>query len=234
MTPEEAQGSIEGAAAAEPTAASATATSGLTPAMRNVVIVVGAIVATGLLIAAWLFTTGGGAPGASPSTSQSRSPSPSTSPAPTPGPIPGATPTTGSEVQPPSATESPGSGLPPLPAQTPLVTPPLPASGSASGELVEGFPESIMGPAPGSDVLSSSIATEGETMQVTLVARTDAPADDIRDHYRQQWAALGLTESVSAGADAAYIDSFTSLTLAFSPASGTGTIYMVYGVFRTS
>ena len=71
-------------------------------------------------------------------------------------------------------------------------------------------------------------------MQVTLVARSDASADDIRTYYEQKWASLGLAASGVADGTTSYSDSLTSLSLAFSPASGTGTIYMIYGVFRTS
>jgi hypothetical protein len=121
-----------------------------------------------------------------------------------------------------------------VPAPAPLAAAPLPDSGSASGELVAGFPASVIGPTADSDVLSSSIATEGDTMQVTLVARTDTSTDDIRTHYAQHWAGLGLAPSDSEGAGSAYADAYTSLSLAFSPDSGTGTVYMIHAVFRTN
>jgi hypothetical protein len=92
-----------------------------------------------------------------------------------------------------------------------------------------------MGPAPASDVLESSIATEGSTMQVTLVARTDSPADDVRAHYRGLWSQLGLMESAGAApGDVTFSNAHSSLSLAFASASGTGTVYMIYGVLRTS
>ncbi len=61
-------------------------------------------------------------------------------------------------------------------------------------------------------------------------------ADDIREHYRPLWAELGPDGGPHRRwiADVAYPIAFTSLTLAFTPASGTGTVYMVFGVFRTS
>ncbi|HKP06165.1 MAG TPA: hypothetical protein VJU58_02830, partial [Microbacterium sp.] len=150
-------------------------------------------------------------------------------------PVPGATPTTGSEVPDPDPAPSSRAetGLPPIPAPAPLVALPLPRSGSESGALVAGFPDTIVGPVPGSDVLESSIATEGRTMQVTLVARTDSSAEDVRAHYRDHWARLGLTESVGAAeGDVAFSDMHSSLSVAFTPASGTGTVYLVYGVLR--
>jgi hypothetical protein len=116
----------------------------------------------------------------------------------------------------------------------PLVKAPLPASASANGRLVKGFPTAIMGPAPESDILSSSIATQGDTMQVTLVARTDASEKEVTEHYRALWSKLGLTEAASSAgsADLAYSDQYSSLSLAFTTA-GTGTVYQVFGVLRT-
>lgn len=201
---------------------------GLTPAMRTVLWIVGALVVAGLATTIWLFATGGG-----PGTAAS---DPGSGPAATPtrGPIPGATPTTGSEVQTPDPTASAADRLPPRADATPLVTEPLPASGSAKGELVRGFPVDAMGPAPDSEALESSIATEGATMQVTLVARADSSAADLRAYYRTLWSGLGLAATESGDGSMTYSDGFSSLSLAFSPASGTGTVYMIFGVFRTS
>lgn len=219
-------------AAAESAAAASGERTRLTRGMRRVLWAVGAVVAAGLIGAIWLLTTGGG--GASPAGDDGANPDTGGTPQPTAaqGPLPGATPTTGSEVQPPDPSASPSDRLPPPPAPTPLVDAPLPPSASASGKLVDGFPTDVMGPARVSDVLQSAIATEGDTMQVTLVARTDAKPDEVREHYRALWSGLGLAGA--SGADVAYSDALSSITLAFSPGSGTGTLYTVYGVFRTS
>jgi len=221
-------------AASDAHAESRASTRGLTPAMRTTLIVAAVLLVAALVLWFTLPSSPGQSalPGAGPTTSAT--PQTPDSIATTPGPLPGATPTTGSEVEPPSPTPAADSGLPPLPAQTPLVADPLPRSASATSELVDGLPIPVMGPASDSDVISSSIATEGQTMQVTLIARTDAPADDVRAHYRDQWTKLGLAASGAEGADVASSDSFTSLSLAFSSTSGTGTLYTVYGVFRTS
>lgn len=205
----------------------------LTPAMRWVLIGVGTLVVVGVVVAIWLMTLGPGAglAGATPT----RTPTP-TSISAAPGPVPGATPTTGSEVKSPDSEDSttPFDGLPPLPTPTALVEAPLPATAAAEGSLVKGFPELAAGPSGGSDVLNSSIASEGDTMQVTLVARTDASADDVRAHYRDTWSRLGLTETASTdGTATTFGDTYTSLSLAFTPASGTGTVYVIYGVLRT-
>jgi len=225
----EEQGTPEAGPSENTGTSSGTTTRGLTPAMRTVLWVVAGTVLLGIAVAVWLLVTAPGS-GAAPDP-ESGATSGAT---PTHGAIPGATPTTGSEVQPPDSAATPSDRLPPLPESSPLVSDPLPASGSASGELVTGFPADLMGPAPDSQVLESSIATEGSTMQVTLVARTDAAADDVREHYRALWAGLGLIATAGEEGTVAYSDSFSSLSLAFSPSSGTGTVYMIFGVFRTS
>lgn len=198
-------------------------TTRLTPAMRRVLWLVGGVVAIALVVAVWLATAGRGGDTA---------PTPSATP--TAGPLPGATPTTGSEVQDPAAGRPDLGRIPPLPVATPLVSAPLPESATANRKLVGGFPAKIMGPAPDSDIVSSAIATEGSTMQVTLVARTDASPESIVAHYRDVWAQLGLIDQgTTNGNGAAYASPHTSLTLAFSPESGTGTVYTILGSFRT-
>lgn len=195
---------------------------GLSRGMKLTLWIVGGIVAAGIVVALVLLLAPPGGP---------ESGSPSTTP--TVGPDPDATPVDGSEVQPPDPTATAGAGLPPRQPDEPLVTAPLPESASADGELVDGFPADIMGPTDDSDVLSSSIATEGDTMQVTLVARTDASEEDVTQHFRALWTDLGLSDAGPSGSAAlSYGDSLSSLTLAFTPASGTGTVYMVYGVLR--
>ncbi|WP_019180096.1 hypothetical protein [Microbacterium yannicii] len=202
----------------------------LTPAMRAVVLVVIVLAVAGIAVSLWLFAA------SSADRNTAAAPAPSASAPVTQGPVPGATPATGSEVQEPEpGGAAPGSGgLPPVSNPTPLVAPPLPESASADGSLVPGYPDEIAGPSPSSDVLSSSIAVDGGTMQVTLVARTTATAEEVNAAFREPWAELGLAETASAGdSSMTFADGFTSLSLAFSPVSGTGTVYMIYGVFRT-
>ncbi|UJP08876.1 hypothetical protein L2X99_10275 [Microbacterium sp. KUDC0406] len=149
--------------------------------------------------------------------------------APSPGPSPDATPGTGSEVLPPSAT--PGTGLPPLKKADPLVSAPLPATGSQNGALVKGFPTRILGPMKGSTVISSSIATEGKRMQVTLIAVAPKAEKDIAAHYGELWAGLGLQRGTTADGTVQYTGSYESVTLAIEP-SGTGNRYTLFGTFR--
>lgn len=210
----------------------------MTPAMRRTVLVVGGVVVLGLAVALWFAFNGAGGgtngtgtgsdPNTGPSASNSSSGQPSA------GPVPGASPTTGSEVLPPS--EGGSDHLPPRTPATPLVTAPLPESASLSGGLVAGFPVNIIGPVAGSTVLESSVATEASTMQATLTARTDASPEEVATHYATAWAELGLNGSSQGSGSAtvlSYTGAYESISLAFSSGSGTGTVYMIYSVFRT-
>jgi hypothetical protein len=114
----------------------------------------------------------------------------------------------------------------------PLVSAPLPASGTKSGGLVAGFPTRIMGPAARTTVVSSSIATDGRVMQVSLVGRSSASPADIRAHYALLWASLGLVSQQTTDGTTAFRGPYDSVTLSFTP-SGTGTHYTVFGVFHT-
>lgn len=197
---------------------------GLSRPMRITLWSVGAVVVTGMLIAlAFALAPSAAGPGATPSIEAS----------PTRGPDPEGTPVAGTEVPPPDGSAADPHRLPSSEASDPLVTAPLPSSASAQGSLVEGFPADIMGPTADSDVVSSSIATEDDTMQVTLVARTDRPEEDVRAHFRSVWTSLGLAADPNdQGASLAFGDGANSLSLAFAAASGTGTVYTIYGVFR--
>lgn len=206
----------------------------LTPAMRRVLWLTGGIVAVALAAAVWLWAAGAGGDAGPGVASPVETPAATPEPTPTRGPLPGAAPTTGSEVQAPAPDQPDPGRIPPLPETTPLVGAPLPAAGSAEGELVEGFPADVMGPTLDSDVVSSAIAIEGGAMQVTLVARTDASPDGVRAHYREAWAAIGLiAHGATDAAGLSYTGRMASLTLAFAAESGTGTIYTILGSFRT-
>lgn len=195
----------------------------MTPGMKITIAVVGVLVVAGVVAAIALTGMGQTGSGHEASTATPRS---------TSGPLPGATPTSGSEVPPPPAT--PLSAMPPASPRgaTPLISAPLPASGTAEGGLVDGFPAEIAGPSASSTVRSSSIATQDTVMQATLSAVSSVSQDDVRAEYRTRWAAAGLQEQQTADGTMTFTGPYESLTLSFGSA-GTGTLYAVYGVFRT-
>ena len=192
----------------------------LTTPMRWTLAAVAVVVVAGSVSAGWMLTAGEPASTAPPSAA----------PAVTPGPLPDATPVPGSEVQDPDPAAAPYAGVPPLPTPTPLVGAPLPPGASADGALVEGFPAAVAGPLTGADIVTSSVAVDGEVVQAALTARTDATADEVRADYAARWTALGLAD---AGTADAFADPFSSVMLAFAAGSGTGTVYTVYAVLRT-
>lgn len=196
----------------------------VTATMWWVIAGVAVVVVAGLAWAAWTMTlTGQDSTAAGGEASASRPPI---------GPSPNATPVDGSEVTTPAPHQSDPARLPQLTPPTPLVTAPLPANAAQQGGLVEGFPVPLAEPAAGSDVIDSSISTDGSTMQAALNARTVQSSAAISDHYRVVWGGLGLTPATSEGDAISYADRFTSVTLAFRD-TGTGTVYTLYATLRT-
>jgi len=226
-------------------------TSALTAAMKIVIAVVAVLVVAGVITVSALLS-GGAAPKAGGATTQSATadssgqgtgssgqdagtggtakPGATASTAPTVGPLPQATPTTGSEVLPPTAT--PITKLPKITPQPPLVAAPLPKTASKTNGIVKGFPKDIMGPAAKSTVLSSSVATEKTTMQVSLVATTTESQKSVQKHYEKLWSSLGLRAGTASDGTITYVGPHESLALSFGT-TGTGNRYTIYGVFRT-
>jgi hypothetical protein len=205
-------------------------TSALNPAMRRVLIIVGIVVAISIGVAVWFLT----APSRDGETGAGADPQPSFSSSVTQGPIPGGIPTSGSEVQDPDPSAPPLDRLPSRAPAAPLVPSPFPDAGRGMQNLVDGFPTNVMGPVSGSDIVENSIATEGTTMQVTLVARSEMTQQEISDYYSTLWSSLGLGQQSTSDSVLGFASSFESLSLAFVPSSGTGTVYMIYGTFRAA
>ena len=115
-----------------------------------------------------------------------RAPSRSSRPSPSPSGLPGLS--TGTEAR-----------------QAP-VSQPLPTQASADGTLVHGYPASVLPPARGSTIETSSVSPTGRRLQVALNARTGQGAGGVLLFYRQTLTALGFTEdnvSATAGNQAA-------------------------------
>lgn len=161
-------------------------------------------------------TTAGTAPvGASATPAPSLSPAPARGPSSTPHPTgpatpgaepPSGTPTTGSSPAPADAApgdEAPGdeltaTGPSTLPPSKPLPDPvslPFPASASAVGKLVEGFPTRVVPQAPHSTITNSSVAAEGSRLQVTLSAESTLAVVDVLDFYRTELAKIGMLDA---------------------------------------
>ncbi len=182
------------------------------------------------------------APSPSPSSSPEEPSAPGTAPTADPpqtgpGPVAGASPVPGSEVLDPDAGAA-TEGVPPLVPDPALVSRPLPGDAAAEGVLVAGFPSDVAGPAEGDTVVSSSVASDADTMQATLTARSEREPAGIRTHFERLWASRGLAPEVTAAADAGgspdqltYRTDTAAVTLA-TRSTGTGTVYSVFAVLR--
>lgn len=183
---------------------------------------------------------------AQPSTpgSADQAPTPERTPVPTPGaggadgaastPAPTAGKRYATEVMPadPKAT-------PALPPSTPLPFPisgPLPASASASGRLVAGFPSDVLPQAPNSRIAASSVAAQASRLQVTLEASTDRAVTELLSFYRTALAKYGMYDAPAPAAAGSTAVTFSrdadSVTITATPARG-GTSYVVYGAFTS-
>lgn len=193
----------------------------LTPRVRATLIASAILAVVGLAAATWLLLPRDAAPPAADATVST-------------GPLPGASPTTGSEVLPPSGATAEDDRIPPRDAAVPRVSAPLPASAAAQGALVEGYPADLAAPLAGSDILDTSLTSEGDVLQFTLKARSDASAADVLAHYSTLWAGLGLAPEVAEASAASFRDPFSAVTVSADGGSGTGTVYTVSGVLRAS
>lgn len=135
------------------------------------------------------------------------------------------------EVQPPggAAQGLPASKVLPYP-----VNAPLPKSASAVGALATGYPSEALPAAPGSKVRTSSVASEGTHLQVSLTARTSAAVTEVVAFYRTALARYGMYDTPSPALNGATAVSFTrggnSVTVTATPGSA-GTSYVVFGAF---
>ena len=138
------------------------------------------------------------------------------------------------EVLPPA----PPTGLPLAPSATvgpagPRLTMPLPATTSARGALVAGFPVKIVPVPAGATVVSSSVSAEGSRLQVGLEASTAASPADVQAGYVQALTATGfITTDSPAGAGAtatAFVRDNDGLVLTLRERVGGGTELSVAG-----
>ena len=139
------------------------------------------------------------------------------------------------EVIPPKPTSAPA--LPPSTGLPRPVAAPLPATASATGKLVAGFPAAALPAAPGSTISSSSVASQGEHLQVSLVAKSSRAAIDIVAFYRAALAAYGMYDmpapAVAGSTAVAFSRGGDSVTVTATPGTG-GTSYVVYGTFTVA
>lgn len=153
------------------------------------------------------------------------------SPAPTPSPTPTRAAGSGTEVLPPTATPTtPHLGVDP----TPLFTEPLPKTASATGKLVAGFPTKVISVPSGTKIVSSSISTQGDRMQLSLVGTSPASVGDVQSYFQGTFSTLGLTAAVTPSAPGTVATTYSrgSDRITVTTAAGSdGTQLTVFGLF---
>ncbi len=108
-----------------------------------------------------------------------------------------------------------------------------PTSASAHGELVSGFPSDLVPVPAHATVVSSSITSQGDHVQVGLSATEDGEPDKVRTDYTTRMTTLGyLTADVDAapGSEAAqYLRGRDVVVLTLRPRTGGGTELVITG-----
>lgn len=141
---------------------------------------------------------------------------------------------TTTEVKDPGA-----AGSHPLPSSSPvapLLAGSAPKTASKNGALVTGFPSAI--PVAGnSNITSSSVASSGKIVQVTLVARTSLSPAALMDYYALIFARAGFpaesAPAVGGSTAALFAHGNNAVTLTITPTKS-GANYSLYGVLSTT
>ncbi|MGN8246905.1 hypothetical protein ACTHAM_000573 [Cellulomonas soli] len=114
----------------------------------------------------------------------------------------------------------------------------LPATASARGGLVTGFPEQVLPAGTSLDIVSSSVSAEGARLQIGLEAGTGAGADDVRAAFTATLEALGFTAEASPAlpgdAATAFVHGDEGLVLTTRERTGGGTELSVAGTLETT
>lgn len=121
---------------------------------------------------------------------------------------------------------------------TATLTGTLPATASARGGLVTGFPEQVLPTGTTLEVVSSSVSAEGTRLQIGLEAGSGASADDVRAAFTATLESLGFTaqESPAVPGDeaTAYVHGGEGLVLTTRDRTGGGTELSVAGTLETT
>ncbi|PRB40435.1 hypothetical protein CQ020_02605 [Arthrobacter sp. MYb23] len=128
------------------------------------------------------------------------------------------------EVLPP-VTATP-TGLPAPSAPAPLITGSLPQPGSASGEVVDGWPAGVLTLPEGTTIGSTSVSTSGDVLQVAADGIIAKPQAEVLASFRQSLVAHGFWSEAAPAADGAMAERFVrgtdTVTVSVST-TGTGT-----------
>jgi len=126
--------------------------------------------------------------------------------------------------------DSPAEGLPVSPALRSLISGPAPATATAEGALVDGFPDGIP-IATRSSVATSDVSVEKQRVRASLTATTPEAGAAVLAEYDTAFAAFGFTPSdtpAGGGSTArAYGRGAESVTVTVTPTATGGSGYTV-------
>lgn len=134
----------------------------------------------------------------------------------------------------PEESPRPPGAVGPLPERPDLDVPSGPrAPVSAVDALVDGFPTRVITVAAGSNVLSSSVSSDGGRLQASLEATSGRSVAEVMDHYTELFRDLGFTWSAADATVGGTAFSFTrdghSVVVSARP-QAEGSLYTVFGI----
>ncbi|UXM90146.1 hypothetical protein [Paenarthrobacter sp. JL.01a] len=140
------------------------------------------------------------------------------------------------EVLPP-VTATP-TGLPEPTPPAPLITGALPQPGTASGEVVDGWPAGVLTLPAGTTIGSTSVSTSGNILQVAADGIVDKPRAEVLGSFRDSLVSHGFwTEDAPAGEGAVaarFVRGTDTVTVSVST-TGTGSSrFQLLGSLHTS
>lgn len=83
----------------------------------------------------------------------------------------------------------------------PLIRTPLPASGSAQGKVVDGFPVNVVTFPERTVLVSTSVSSSDQTLQVTADGIAELSTAQVTGHFQQSLLALGFQSEAVTSSD---------------------------------
>jgi hypothetical protein len=140
------------------------------------------------------------------------------------------------EVLPP-VTATP-TGLPEPSVPEPLITGTLPQPGSATGEVVDGWPAGVLTLPEGTTIGSTSVSTSGDVLQVAADGIIAKPQAEVLASFRQSLVSHGFWSEAAPAADGAMAERFvrgTDTVTVSVATTGTGNSrFQLLGSLRTA
>ncbi|MBT2586293.1 hypothetical protein [Arthrobacter sp. ISL-95] len=140
------------------------------------------------------------------------------------------------EVLPP-VTATP-TGLPEPSAPAPLITGSLPQPGSATGEVVDGWPGGVLTLPEGTTIGSTSVSTSGGVLQVAADGIIAKPQAEVLASFRQSLVSHGFWSEAAPAADGAMAERFVrgpdTVTVSVTTTGTGNSRFQLLGSLRTA